>query len=154
MDMKEARTVVKAASNMVRAFARLDEVLEAAIVAESLTKEREAALAAVGTKLDEANAAYAQACETHGKLLDNMRAAASEMERKAKERMEAIERQVADAEAAKVAAIAVARTKQADAEHEVQSAIDFLTARKAELEKAVAQLEKDLGKLKSKAAAL
>ena len=154
MQLHEARSRIQVLLNFYKGLAHIEEVIALAESAERLQKERTEAVEVVGRKLEEANNAYSAACETHGKLLENMRTAAAEMERKAKVRMEQIEEQVAAAEAQKVAAIAVARTKQAEAEHEAEEAIAFLTQRKAVLEKDVKQLEAALDKLKAKVGAL
>lgn len=154
MELHEARSRIQVMLNFFKGMQKIEEVIATAEAADRLCAEREAAVLAVGEKLAEANAAYALACETHAKLSQNMKDEIAALKKKHADTLVRIEEEVVAAETQKVAAVAVARTKQAEAEHETQQAIDFLTQRKAVLEKDVKSLEGALDKLRSKVANL
>lgn len=154
MELHEARSRIQVMMNFFKGLQALEEVVKTAESAIQLRAEREAAVLAVGEKLAEANASYAQACETHAKLVQNMKDELAALAKKRTDMLARIEEEVVAAEAQKVAAIAVSRTKQAEAEHELESAISFLTQRKAVLEKDVKSLETALEKLRAKVAAI
>lgn len=154
MDIKEARAVCKSAANMLRVFAQLEAAAETVITATNLQAERATAIEEVGRKLEQAKTAYEAEVATNRATLGEIGKQIAYAKEKHVGIMSELSQKQADAEAAVVAAIAVARNKQASAEDECQRAIDLLQSRKDELEKAVKNIESRLESLKSKVGAL
>lgn len=154
MELQEARSRLQTLLNFFKGLEKLEEIVAVAESASQLQRERSEAVEAAGRKLQEANTAFALACEDHAKQRQHMQDELAELGKKRALTIARMEEELAAAEAQKIAAIAIARTKQAEAEHEAEAAIDYLVQRKAVLEKDIKQLEAALDKLKAKAAAL
>jgi len=154
MELKEARAICKQAASMFRAFAKLEEAAEAIITADNLEKERTEARAKVEAKLTEAMAAYEAEVARNRSTLTEIANQVKYAQGEHKKLVAKLSEKQAEAEASCVAAIAVARNKQALAEDEAQRALEFLTARKDSLESQIHSLEASLEKIKARAAAI
>lgn len=154
MELQEARSRVQALLNFFNGLQKIEEVLVAAEGAEQLQRERSAAVEAVGRKLEEANSQFEAESARHRDTLTEIKQQIAYAMRKHDEAVQECHDSLAAVQASTVAAIAVARTKQAEAENECQLAIDFMQEKKADLEKQVKALESALEKFKAKAGAL
>lgn len=152
MDIKTARAVAHTAANMFKQFKDLAEAADFIIGQDQFKVERDIAIAAANKKLAEATEAHTLFMVSHEQAKKKAADELSALNSRYKAKMEEIEAAVAEAEAAKVATIAVARAKQAEAEHELEASIAFLTTRKAVLEKDVKALENALDKIRAKVA--
>lgn len=154
MELQEARSRLQGLVNFFKGLEKLEEIVAVAEAAEQLQKERTSACEAVGRKLEEAKSQFEAESKRHKDTLAEIKQQVAYAQKKHADVMSTLAKELEAAQAQTVAQIAVARTKQADAEAECQLAIDFMQQRKAVLEKDIKNLESALDKLKAKVGAL